>query len=205
MPRLRSILKGTRQLRRVEIPLKNMIQDGVPVVVPVGLRVLSGEDYAQILAFATKFAVDRNAKPEPGNETYDYGKAVGTVAIACADADSDPNAPVPFFGESDSPSLEERAADVLSNQLIGRDTILYLVECQDVWQDECSPQPGVGERTPEDYFKMIGEVAAEGPLAFLRLSAGTRLKFLVFTANLLTASQMLNSTPGSTDSVTNES
>lgn len=205
MPRLLDIIKGTRQIRRVEIPLKNMNRDGEIVSVFVGLRILTGDDYARALEYATKFANNRNAKAEPGVEAYDYGKAVATVALACVDVDSSPDNPVPFFGTAEMPSLEERANDVLKNPLIGRDTILYLAECQDVWQDECSPQPGVGERTPEEYFKMIAEVVAEGPLAFLRLSAGSRLKFLLFTANLLLASQTLNSTSGSQPSATLES
>lgn len=199
MARLRSIVKGTRQIRVVEFPLKNMVtEDGSPVSVAVGLRVLSGDDYADVLKYATKYAVAHDAKAENGCELYDYAKAVATVALACVDPESRPEAPVPFFGQSDAPTLEERASDVLSSTVIGRDTILYLAECQDVWQDECSPQPGIGEKTPEEYYAMIAEVAAQGPLAFLRLSAGSRLKFLHFTANLLALSPTLNTTSGST-------
>lgn len=203
MARLKSIIQGTRQIRSVEIPLKNItLPDGAPATVTVGLRVLEGDDYAQILAYATKFAEAGGAKAEPGVELYDYGKAAATVAIACVDPDSPLDALVPFFGQSEKPTLEERASDVLSSRVIGRDTIMYLAECQDVWQDECSPQPGIGEKTPEEYYSMIAEVAAQGPLAFLRLSAGSRLKFLHFTANLLTALPTPSTTSGATSTDT---
>lgn len=198
MSRLRSILKGVRQLRPIDVPLKNMIGYGAPISMPAALKVLSGEEYGEILRLATKYAVDRGAKPEPGVEIYDFAKAVYTVAIAVVDAESDPANPRPFFGHTDSPSVEERAVDVLSHPNIGRDTILYLAECQDVWQDECSPQPGGGEKTPEEYYAMIAEVARDGGLPFLRLSAGSRLKFLLFTANLLLSLAGPNTTSGST-------
>ena len=195
MARLRSIMRGTRQIRPVSIPLKNMVaQDGMPDSVSVGLSVI--QDYGEILEGAARYAVSKGAKPEPGNELYDYGKAVYTIAIACVDPESDPAHPIPFFGTSDNPTVEERVSDVLSHPNIGRDTIMYLAECQDVWQDECSPQPGVGEKTPEQYYQMIAEVAAEGPLAFLRLGAGMRLKFLLFTANLLLTLPTLSSPSG---------
>jgi hypothetical protein len=191
-------MRGARQIRPVQIPLKNLVNaEGSPETVTAGLAILGGDDYGAILEYATAYAVARKCKPESGNETYDYGKAVATVALACVDPESDPSNPAPFFGASDHPTLEERAADVLSNRLIGRDTILYLAECQDVWQDECSPQPGMGEKTPEEFFEIMGRIVAEGPLAFLRLSAGSRLKCTHFMANLLVTSQTLKSESGS--------
>lgn len=200
MARLRSILRGTRQVRPVEIPLKNMLEADAPASITVGLAIIV--DYGPILEGATKYAVLKGGEAKAGCELYDYGKAVYTVAIACVDAESDPQNPRPFFGASDNPSIEECVADVLSHPNIGRDTILYLAECQDVWQDECSPQPGMGEKSPEEFYQLIGEVAAQGPLAFLRLSAGTRLRFLLFTANLLLTLPTLSSHSGVTSEPT---
>jgi hypothetical protein len=185
----------------IDVPLKNMVQQDCPASMPAALRVLGGDDYGEILKHATKYAVDRGAKPEPGVELYDFAKAVYTVALAVVDSESDPDHPRPFFGDSDSPSVEERAQSVLSHPNIGRDTIMYLAELQDYWQDECSPQSSDGEKTPEEFFKIIAEVLADGPLALMRKSAGMRLKSWLFMANLLVSSQMPNTTSGS-DSVT---
>jgi hypothetical protein len=200
--RLKSIIKGDRQIFRTTIPLKNMVgSDGAPVSVPVGLTILNNQtgsdDYGVVLAYATKYAQSKGAEPKSGVEAYDYGKAVATIAIACVDPDSPLDNLSPFFGTSDKPTFEERVLDVLSNKAIGRDTILFLAECQDVWQEECSPQPGSGERTPEQYHQMIAEVVTEGPLGFLRLNASSRLKFLHFTACLLLEFQMSNTMSGS--------
>jgi hypothetical protein len=176
--------------------------DGSPKTIEVGLGILGtlmgADDYGLILAYATKYANDKGAKAEDGSEVYDYAKAVATIAIACLDSESDPSHPIPFFGASDKPTFEERVSDVLSNKAIGRDTIMFLAECQDVWQCECSPQAGSGEMTPEEYYKLIAEVAAEGPLAFLRLNAATRLKFLHFMAALLVTLPTLSTTSGNT-------
>jgi hypothetical protein len=181
----------------VSIPLKNMVDgDGTPESVNIGLGIIV--DYGPILEGATRYAIERKGEPKDGCELYDYGKALYTVATTAVDPDSDPKNPVPFFGKSDNPTLEERVEDARTHPNIGRDTILFLAECQDVWQDECSPQPGIGEKTPEEYYTMIAGVAAQGPLAFLQLSAGTRLKFLLFTANLLLTLPTLNTTSGST-------
>jgi hypothetical protein len=198
MARLRQILKGTRQFRTVEVPLKNLLEDGAPKTVQVGVRVFNGDDYTAVLRYATKYAVDNGGKPEAGNELYDYGKAVAIVAIATIDAESDPANLRPFFGASDNPSVDERASDVLSNPVIGRDTILFLAEHHEVWQNECSPQPGQGTQTPEEWFAMLGEIAAEGPLAFLRLSAASRLNCVLFTANLLASLPQPKPTSGFT-------
>lgn len=196
MARLRSIVKGVRQIRLIDIPLKNMVGTEGVTSIPAALAVI--DDWGEVIEAATKYTVAHGCKAEPGSEMYDYQKAVYTVAAAVVDAESDPANLRPFFGTTDNPSLEERAIDVRTNKMIGRDTILYLAECQDVWQDECSPQPGGGEKSPEEYYAMIAEVARDGGLPFLKLSAGSRLKFLLFTANLLLSLPALNSTSGST-------
>lgn len=198
MARLQQIIRGKRQIRAVEIPLKNFVCEGEIKTVLVGLRVLSGEDYAVILSSASQWTLEHNGKSEPGNEIYDFAKAVYTIAVAAVDPDSDPSAPRPFFGASENPTVEERASDILKSELIGRDTILYLAEHQDVWQNECSPQPGLGTKTPEEWLSMVAGVVVEGPLAFLRLSAASRLNFLLATANLLLSLPALKSTSGST-------
>jgi hypothetical protein len=196
MARLHKIAKGIRQLCPIRVPLKNM--DGLNGITHMDAALSIIADWGEVVEAATKYTIEHGCKAEPGHEMYDYQKAVYTVAVAVVDAESDPANPRPFFGTSENPSLEERAIDVRTNTMIGRDTVLYLAECQDVWQNECSPQPGLGEMTPEQYYKTIGEIAAEGPLAFLKLSAGSRLKLLLFTANLLLSLAGPNTTYGST-------
>jgi hypothetical protein len=200
--RLRSILKGTRQIFTVEVALKNMVpQEGLPDKFSVGLTLVL--DWGPILKGATKYALENGGKAEDGSELYDYGKALYTLAVACVDPDSDPAKPSPFFGESDNPTLDERVFDMCNNPNIGRDTILFLAEAQDLWQDECGCQgDGKRERTPEEYAQMLAEVAEEGPLAYLRLSAGTRFKLVRFTANLLLTSLRHSETSGSSSTVT---
>lgn len=202
MARLRSILKGTRQFFPVEIALKNMVpQEGLPEKIAVGLTIVL--DWGPILAGATKYALENGGKAEPGNETYDYGKALYTLAVTCVDVESDPANPRPFFGESENPTLDERVFHACNHPNIGRDTILALAEMQDFWQDECGCQgDGKREKTPEEYAAMLAGVVEEGPLAYFRLSAGTRYKLVRFTANLLLTSLRSNETSGSTSTST---
>lgn len=176
-------------------------QEGLPEKFAVGLTVVL--DWGPILKGATKYALENGGKAEDGSELYDYGKALYTLAQTCVDVESDPANPRPFFGESDNPTLDERVSHICSHPNIGRDTVLFLAEAQDFWQDQCGCQgDGKRERTPEEYSAMLAEVAEEGPLAYLRLSAGTRYKLVRFTANLLLTSLRYNETSGSTSTAT---
>lgn len=108
---------------------------------------------------------------------------VYTLATACVDPDTDPRAPLLFFGDT----IEE-AAEVLRNdpkKNITADTVAYLFERYEMWRDKINPQAN----TLQDYeLQLAAEKAADDAdfLAYMR--PGLRLKFTHTLAALLVAS-----------------
>lgn len=208
------IAKGTRAVRQVELPLVNMpcpmvpdlpelaeqrardlaawqaaraAQPGqAPPVAPdatvmVGLRVLRGDEQLDVLEKARALAVQRHAEPKDGDPIYDLGRALYTLELACVDPDAtDPDAPEARFFDS--------ADQILKSEHIGRDGIAYLYECQELWQDECSPQ--ALKLSPERFEQLVDEVAGSATLdPLVRLRPGTRAIFTRTLAALLRSLQ----------------
>ncbi len=105
------------------------------------------------------------------------------LATACVDPDTDPRAPLLFFGDT----IEE-AAETLRNdpkRNITADTVAYLYERYEIWRDKVNPQAN----TLQDYrLAEAAEKAADDAdfLAYMR--PGLRLKFTHTLAALLVAS-----------------
>jgi hypothetical protein len=202
---LDTALRGTRAIKRVSLPLQNTKnEDGSPVIVDIGLRCLLGGELADAYARANKYAVERGAKPNDNDDPiWTLACAVYLVAISAVDPDSNVENPSPFFGAAPEACIEERACDILSNPMIGRDTIVYLAEQQEIFQDETNPQ--IKRVTPDEMWKMVGEVVAEGPRPFLRWGPGLRLSFMVFLANQLWTSLIVKSPAGCNSEPSNSS
>src|SRR5688572_14057525 len=178
--KLRDIAKGTRAIRRVKLPLVNIRCDLLPdlpelaeqraadkaaieaaqpgqaspvapdATVEVGLRVLTGEETAEVLQKAAEFARERGSTdPKPGDPLYDFGEMVHRVVIAAVDPESDPTKPEKFFA-----SVEE----LLSSPHVGRDGIVLLAEQHETWQDLCSPQ--ALKLSPDELIGFVVKAAA---------------------------------------------
>lgn len=226
--KLKDIAKGTRAIRRVMLPLVNVrcpllpdlpelaeqraadqaafeaAQAGsAPSAAPaasveVGLRVLTGEEAAEVYEKAAEFARARGSSdPKPGDPLYDFGEAIHRVALATVDPDSDPAHPSPFFASVD---------EMLSSPHVGRDGIIYLAEAQETWQDLCSPQ--LTKFSAGELFDQIGKAAAAGDESlrfFELLRPGARWILLRTLASLLLSSRQLKSQLGTHTSSTSES
>ncbi len=154
-----------------------------PVTFPFGegtatcaVRPLSGSEEALVLSRAREFAVSRGvAEPDVGNELYEFGRWVWTVAIACVDADN-PDA-----------SYFDSAEEVLEH--LDRDRIVLLFELQQRWQDDCSPS--LKSLSAAEYKASVVELALAGEddeLPFDRWAPALRRSWVRTTARLLATS-----------------
>jgi hypothetical protein len=145
--------------------------------VEVLLRPLNAGEEVDVIARATKSAVkDGVAAPRPGDSIYEAHMMSETLALACLDPESPPNARVSTF--------DEGAKQVLQ---LDNDTILLLWEQQRMWQEECSPS--VQSKSTKDLFDLAKEVAeGDDPFSYVRLSQRTRWQLQHFTAALLVKS-----------------
>ncbi len=197
--KLQDVVAGTRAIKRVRMPLINCpgeLQVDQPELkeqrkadqgettagqpyVEVGLRAMTGEEYADVLSRAHSFSLSRGIeKPDETSPIYNLGVAVYTCAVACVDPDSDPRKPQRFFGTG---TVESAADELLKSPHVGRDVITYLHEQQEAWQDQVNPQALKLDLV--QMWKLVGEVAdSAGPL--LNMRPGMRAIFTTFTARL---------------------
>jgi hypothetical protein len=215
------VLKGKRAARRVRFPLisfRSEIRDTPPelaaqheanvaewkaahpgeepVLDPeVGLRWMTPGEEAQVLTGAYEFAVSRGLKePKPGDDLYEYGRALHTVAIACVDVDTlnGPGDPEPFF--------DGGVPQILADKQIGKDVIIYLADEQQTWQEECATQ--AYKLSPEEQWAavMLVESNPEGARAFLgQLQRPALCSLLLFTVSQLSTLATVRSLSGSED------
>jgi hypothetical protein len=163
-----TIQKGRRAERAIDLP-------GYEGHVPLLLRPITGQEEADVLRLAFEFAAQKgNEKPSAGDPLYDMGMMVHTLAIACLDTESPPDARTPFFDGGAKQILDE----------LSRESIVHLYERQELWQDECSPY--LRRMTSEDLIAKVAEVANSSDDApFIGMSPATRWLFTRTTADLL--------------------
>jgi hypothetical protein len=145
------LLTGFRALKIIELPLTTQphgiqadtpeqvaARDGKePVKVMVGLRALTPGERSEVLSAAYAYAISRGATGDIENSAvYQQSLAVYTAAMACVDHDSDRRAPILFFGDT----LEQAADTIRRSPLMTDDTVVYLRERQEAFQDEVNPQ-----------------------------------------------------------------
>lgn len=215
--KFRDIARGTRAVRVVALPLVNVRCDLLPDLpeleeqrekdraaweatgkvgaapdasVSVGLRVLTGDEFGDVLSAARAFAIAKGvADPKEGDPLYELGKMVHTILAAAVDPDAPAESAAPFFASAD---------EILSSPHIGRDGIVYLAEQHELWQDQCSPQAGkVG---PADLLSMVAQAAGDTTGDFFgRLRPGMRWT-LLRTLAALWISSLTDKSPSSSTS-----
>jgi hypothetical protein len=217
---LRDIMVAHRAIKRVALPLVNRpsaLTEPMPEVVAqrssddaeaaasglqnpsqvdVGIRVLTGLEWATVYEKAGEFARERKVPDEQLNDRnpiYNLGCSVYTCVLACVDPDSAAADPDPFFGERGD--LESAALELLSSPHIGRDGIQFLTEAQQVWQDRCSPT--ALRLPPDQLLKQVAELASESDevssQAFLGMRPGMQWLCMRFMATQLRNFPILNS------------
>lgn len=181
-----SLQLGARAERTVELP--GILHEGKPV--SVLLRPLTGVEESDVLRRGFEFAIQEgNAQPRAGDPLYDLGVMVHTLAIGCLDPESPAEGRTAFFDGGAPQILKE----------LGRETIHFIYQRHELWQDECSPY--VRNMSGTELMNKIEEVAAsmdDGP--FLRMSPATRWNFTRTTARLLLDSREAKSAPGEASS-----
>lgn len=222
------VAKGARAIKRVKCPMVNVpcyLLPDVPELaeqrardakkaeragsaipqapdsVEVGLRVLTGGEILEVYDKAAQIAQARNQKPDLTSPVYELAVSVYTLAASCVCADSDPERPVPFFGESEEPGAgvenwESAYQEILASAHLGRDGILFLTEQQAAWQDVCNPQAlkiGI-----DKLWELAGEVAADDTgRPFFSLRPALQWSFARFLAVQLLSLTTSKSPPGS--------
>ncbi len=122
--------------------------------------------------------------PSPGNALYDVAFWGAVVALAYLDADSPPGGRETFFKD---------AHQALS---LGTDSVAYLFQEQQSWQEEVSPT--FKARTwPELIAAMRKLQEADGEVFFSRCSPYMQSKLALFMAGLLAKSPEASSLAGS--------
>lgn len=172
-----------------------------PDSVVVGLRVLTGQEILEIYDKAAQVALGRNQKADLSSPIYELAVSVYTLAASCVSADSDPERPVPFFGDSEEPGAgvenwESAYSEILASNHLGRDGILFLSEQQAAWQDICNPQAlKIGASR---LWELAAEVAADDTgRPFFSLRPALQWSFTRFMAVQLLSLMSSLSQPGS--------
>jgi len=171
MARYSDIARGTKARHPVALPLGDgplprpeLAEDGTLTfpktddVVVVDVRVLSGAEQGDCMAFGRQYAEGKGVEaPKRGDELYDLGVMAKTIAIACLDHDS--TEPAPFF--------DGGAEQVLT---LDNDRIAFLYEAICRWMDLCSPR--LRNLSPEEYVAGVALLANED-----EEGEGTALRF----------------------------
>jgi hypothetical protein len=143
MSRFASIQKGTRARQTVDCPAPIDAGESSEKL-KVDLVVLSGDDDADAHEAARAYAVGKGSvTAAPGDVHYDLGLMVHQLVRSSVDPDV-PGSFAFFFASPDddpalrsSQSFERMALVVLAR--FDRESIAYLHQLQEVWQDECAP------------------------------------------------------------------
>jgi hypothetical protein len=174
-----------RSIGRPEKPVEILLagrKDPTPVI----LQPSSAIEDADAVGHAIKAAKAQGAEPRPGSQVYDTARWAFLVAKTYLDADSPPGAREHFFetvGEAES---------------IGTESIAYLFQLQQVWQEEAFP--GYLKMSPAALVAAYDALAEEtGDVFFSRLSAAMQVCCATSMAVLLRSSRRLRSPTGGPD------
>lgn len=222
MSRLRDLKKGTRAIKRVPLALVNCSsvysppvpelddqraidasvvygagEEPDPATIDVGIRVLTGLEWATVHEKAGQFARERKVPDDQLNDRnpiYNLGCSVYTCVLACVDPDTSASDPDPFFGERGDPP-EVAALDLLQSEQINRDSIQFLAAAQSLWEDRCS---GTAlQVAPHQMLAIVAGLASpdfgKAFDTFLGLRPGMQLQSARFMASQLAILQTLKS------------
>jgi hypothetical protein len=161
MSKFSDIAEGTRARHPATLPLPGARVNAETgewegPTVALDLRALREDEYVQVLERARAFAVARGvAHPEPGDDIFERGKMVHTLAVACIDKDSPPEAPAPFF-DGGWESIH-RASNLTP------EVVAYLALKQALFQDEVNPL--ATSQSPAEFMAAVIKTAG-GDLGF---------------------------------------
>lgn len=188
MAKASQLIQGRRAIRRVKLPICNaghllggplprelaeaQQEAGVSAqdAPDVGLRALTGSEWAEVLRLAAEFEADK------ASERYELGRMANALLIGCVDPDDPQHGPF-FDGGLDQ---------ILNSVDLGRDGIAYLFEQLEAWQDETHPQRLT--LSIEEMNVAVAELAGEEGSAFrffTGLRAGMQFRCARFMASLL--------------------
>lgn len=140
MSKLKQILLGTAARTSISLPLGGQ-------AIPVDVRPITAAEEVAALAQARSLAIKQGVEdPREGNSIYDLLVMASVVLIGCVDHDSPQDKPEPFC---------ESIEQVLS---LGRDSVVYLYEAQEAWQEKTSPRRR--KLSPEEYLALVVQLAA---------------------------------------------
>lgn len=166
-----AIRAGKRAIKRIELP--NFEQaDGTKVF--VGLRPLTTGEYFDVVKSAIEYAKAKGSThPTDGDVLYDTARMAFTLAISAVDVDDEANL---FFDTG----IDEMIVQV------GVQTLVFLYQHQELWQDQCSPF--AHKLTTDELAAKVREVAGpDGDMHFIHMPPSMRVSFArSMAAQLLT-------------------
>jgi hypothetical protein len=184
MARFSDIIQGTAATREADVEFLGGKTDKLLI------RVLSGEEEAEIAAWAHAYVADKGAKDS--DDLYELASYAKRVALGCMDIDAPTT---PYF---------ESVEQLLGSAIVGRDRIVYLGELQLHWQDQCSPSRL--RMSEVEFAQRLHQIAgSDQPDPFVSLRPGMRWIFARTTARALLDSQKLKSDSGGPSASTSTS
>ena len=187
MSRFSDILKGTRAIKRVVCPVVNVTANAtagaseVPSQFECGVRVLSVEEQEVVYEKALVRTKRLGGEEREDSALYNLSLQIYTIAAAYVDPDSDPASAKLYFGDT----IDAAAECISKSELLSRDTLAYLAEVQEVWQDWCNPQTNPKQN---EMLKYVEEVAKDAS-SFLYLRPGAQVMLASTICKLYLASQ----------------
>lgn len=178
-----NILKGTRAIKRVTCPVVNVSANATadspeaPLQFECGVRVLTGAEHEDVYAKALARTKRLGGEDRDDSHLYNLSLQVYTIASAYVDPDSDPESPKLYFGDN----IEDAAEKILKSELLSRDTLAYLAEVQESWQEQCNPQTAPSR---DEMLRCIEEGAKDASF-FLLLRPGARQICMLTMAQML--------------------
>jgi len=178
-----NVIKGTAAERVVDVP-GFTTADGKPF--QVIFRPLTGLEHEAAYEAARNRAIAKGIlDPKLGDPIYDLALMAFILAEGCKDPDSPTGARTPSFA-SGTEILEDMHPE----------TIVYLHEHHEAWQDECSPY--AHKIAGGEFLDKVREVAGpDGHATFMRFSPSMRLNFTISMARTLSVLLEVKSIPGS--------
>lgn len=178
MPTFESVAKGPGQ-----VSPKREIELIGGTVCEVAYRTLSAHEESEAIAFGRQYAEGLKA---PGDEDLvTLGVMSKRVSLSYVDPD---NHAALFFKD---------AEQILRDERIGRDRLVYLNELQDVWQDQCNPSRL--KLSEVEYHTLLRTIAgADSPDPFVDLRPGIQWSFTRTTAKALLSFLRLSVSSGGT-------
>ena len=182
MAKFKDRQQGTRARKAIVLPLPGAVfndetgqWEGPSDTLDV--RAIRPDEHTEIVANARKFAIENGLEdPRDGDELYERGRWLHTLAIACVDHDAaadDPNPPKYFASWR-----EIHESSDLSPELVS-----YLFQAQRLWQDGVSPLRK--DLTEGEYVAALAQASRGDFDFFLSMRPATQLSFVRTLADRL--------------------